>query len=100
MSKITITLELDGFICSELEDVREMVRTLDFSGLTASVERIQKHANAMEMAIRNYNSYLQDIKNVFDGKADKYDSSESIERNSEEKLSAIEEILKKKYLDW
>jgi hypothetical protein len=89
MSKVTITIEVDRYICQELDDVRDMIRDLDFSGLKASVERIQKHANAMESAIRNYNSYFHEIKETLDKKI-----------TQKEKLEEITKVLKKKYMDW
>jgi hypothetical protein len=89
MSKVTITIEVDRYICQELDDVRDMIRDLDFSGLKASVERIQKHANAMESAIRNYNSYFNEIKETLDKKI-----------TQKEKLEEITKVLKKKYMDW
>jgi len=115
MSKVTITLELDRFICTELSDIREMIETLDFSGLKASVERIQKHANSMEAALHNYNQYMRDIKRVFDdtetssvahyepdlgvvhtsGKKKKSKAS-----TDKEKLNVIKDVLKKKYPEW
>lgn len=106
MSKVTITLEVDRYICTELEDVREMIRDLDFSGLKASVERIQKHASSMEGALRNYNQYMQDIKNILKGKDEEYGENSFVKKtskiplNDKEKLAAIEEVLKKKYHDW
>lgn len=105
MSKVTITLELDRYICTELEDIREMIRDYDFSGLKASVERIQKHANAMEKALYNYKDYLEDIRYVLKGEEDTSSvnsfakKSQKIPLNDKEKLEAIEVILKKKYKD-
>lgn len=101
MSKVTITIEVDRYICTELEDVREMLATLDFSGLKASIERIQKHANSMESALRNYNNYLGEIRNII--RSTDYNTglnTSTVELTPEEKLLAIEAILKKKYEDW
>lgn len=106
MSKVTITLELDRYICTELSDVREMVETLDFSGLKASVERIQKHANSMESALRNYNQYMSEIKDILSDKNEndifnvKAKKTSKLPLNDKEKLEAIKEILKKKYHEW
>lgn len=106
MSKVTITLELDRFICSELSEVREMIKTLDFSGLRASVERIQKHANSMEAAIRNYNEYMRDIKKILDEEDDEHGVNAFVKKNNKlplndiEKLDAIKTVLKKKYHEW
>ena len=115
MSKVTITLELDRFICTELSDVREMIETLDFSGLKASVERIQKHANSMESALHNYNSYMNDIKKILDdtetSNVAHYEPDLGIVHTSgkkkkskistdKEKLNAIKDVLKKKYHEW
>lgn len=100
MSKVSITIEVDRYICSELDDVREMIKHLDFSGLAASVERIQKHANAMESAIRNYNEYFGGIKNTIDNKSDSYLKEPDLKLTDKKKIEAITEILKKKYHDW
>lgn len=106
MSKVTITLELDRYICTELSDVREMVETLDFSGLKATVERIQKHANSMESALRNYNQYMSEIKDILSDKNENDIFNVKAKKNSKlplsdkEKLEAITEVLKKKYHEW
>lgn len=100
MSKVSITIEVDRYICSELEEVRDMIKHLDFSGLSAAVERIQRHANAMESAIRNYNNYFGDIKKVLDNKSDSYLKEPDLKLTDKKKIEAITEILKKKYHDW
>jgi hypothetical protein len=60
MSKIKITL--NRTICEELEEIRDSIKNLDFSGLSANVERVQKHANSMEAGLWKYKGALQDIK--------------------------------------
>lgn len=104
MSKVTITLELDRYICQELEDVRTMIKQLDFSDLPATTERMQKHANAMEKALYNYKDYMEDIRRVLkDKKVDSKnygdDKDNEVILTSDEKLEKITEILKKKYQD-
>lgn len=107
MSKVTITLELDRYICAELEEVRDMIKRLDFSDLPAAVERIQKHANAMEKGLYNYKYYLEDIKAIIKDEKDSMsinvDTSpvtvETKPLTDAEKLIAIEAVLKKKYHD-
>ena len=51
MSKVPYTVDVDRYICSELESIRTMIKTLDFSSLLSTVERIQYHASAMEDAL-------------------------------------------------
>lgn len=104
MSAVTITITLDRFICSELSDVRTMIKNLDFSDLPAAIERIQKHANSMEQALSNYNQYLYDIKSVLKGEViNEYGTfveNKGAERSSEEKLADITKILQKRYTEW
>ena len=54
MSRVPVTVNIDEFICTDLEYIRKMHKTRDYSQLMAVVERIQMHANAMESAIHNY----------------------------------------------
>jgi len=68
MSKIPYTIDIDRFICSELEDIRKMRKTLDFSGLHAAIERIQSHANAMESAVYKGRDFRYDIRNAIKDK--------------------------------
>ena len=63
MSKVPYTF-IDQYICTELENVRKMNENRDYSGLAASIERIQMHANAMESALHRYS----DIKYVLASK--------------------------------
>lgn len=55
MSTVSITITLDRYICTELGEVRTMIKNLDFSTLPAIVERIQKHANTR---------FVQHLKNL------------------------------------
>jgi len=54
MSKVPYTINVDRFICTELEEIRKMITTHDFSALAATVERIQHHGSAMEEALYRY----------------------------------------------
>lgn len=58
MAKIPYTVNVDEYVCSELETMRKMVSTLDFSGLSAAIERVQFHVSRMEDALYTY----QDLK--------------------------------------
>lgn len=51
MSKIPYTINLDDYVCNELERIRKAIKTLDFSGLEATVERLQYHGEKMEEAL-------------------------------------------------
>lgn len=102
MSKVSITIEVDRYICTELDEVRTMITNLDFSGLKASVERIQKHANAMESAIRNYNNYMNNIKRIIDNTDDDYNSSTTKKKplTAKEQIKEIKTVLEQKYPAW
>jgi hypothetical protein len=64
MSRVPYTINVDQYVCVELERIRTMLKTLDFSGLAASVERVQLHATAMEDALFTY----YDIKQLLTSK--------------------------------
>lgn len=61
MSKVPYTVDVDRYICSELESIRTMIKTLDFSSLLSTVERIQYHASAMEDALYTKADLCSDI---------------------------------------
>lgn len=61
MSKVPFTIDVDRYICTELEQCRGMIKSRDFSGLSACVERMQLHANAMEDALYHYRDKLGDV---------------------------------------
>lgn len=54
MSHVPYTINIEDFICSELDRIRKMKETMDFSSLMAVVERIQFHATSMENALYAY----------------------------------------------
>lgn len=64
MSKIPYTINVEEYICSELENIRKMIKTLDFSMLEATIERIQYHASAMEAALYRYSDLKYAVKKV------------------------------------
>lgn len=67
MSKVPYTINVDEFICSELELIRTMDKTRDYSGLMAAVERIQFYASSMENALSSYGNIRYVLKHdVFD----------------------------------
>lgn len=68
MSKVPMTIDVDRFVCTELEDMRAMVKHLDFSGISASIERIQRHATAMEDALYAKGGTLRRAKSLLEGK--------------------------------
>ena len=51
MARVVYEVNIERSICEELEEIRRMLITHDFSGLAANVERIQHHANCMESAL-------------------------------------------------
>lgn len=72
MSKIPYTVNVNEYICDNLEQIRKMLKTYDFSSLEAVVERIQYHANKMESALYSY----EDIKYNIVTRVDKEDMSD------------------------
>ena len=64
MSKVPYTINVNEYICSELETIRKMINTHDFSMLPAVAERIQFHATAMESALYRYDGIRYTIKNI------------------------------------
>ena len=66
MSKVPYTINVDRYICTELEAIRKMLETHDFSMLKATVERIQFHASAMEEALYRYEGIKYTLKNKID----------------------------------
>ena len=66
MSKVPYTINVDRYICTELESIRKMLETHDFSMLKATVERIQFHASAMEDALYRYEGIKYTLKNKID----------------------------------
>jgi len=87
MSSVPYVVNVDVYICSELEEIRAMLKTHDFSALAATVERIQHHANRMEAALHEYKNRKWDI--------DRCLQSEFSDR---EKIRKIEEIINVKKL--
>jgi hypothetical protein len=63
MSKVPYTVNVDEYVCSVLEEIRTMCKTLDFSRLPAAVENIQHHTNKMEAALTYYEDIKYGIKN-------------------------------------
>lgn len=66
MSKVPYTIDVNRYICSELDTIRKMLETHDFSMLKATVERIQFHASAMEDALYRYEGIKYTLKNKVD----------------------------------
>lgn len=64
MSKVPYTINVDVYICTEIELIRKMIKTLDFSMLEATLERIQFHANSMENALYRYSDLKYAVKKV------------------------------------
>lgn len=54
MSRIPYTVNVNEYICDNLEQIRKMWETRDFSSLMAVTERIQYHATKMESALYSY----------------------------------------------
>lgn len=64
MSRVPYTVNVDEYICSELERIRSMTKTLDFSLLPAIIERVQFHASSMENAIYDGRSFRDKITRI------------------------------------
>lgn len=68
MSKVPYTIDVNRYICEELEQIRTMMKTYDFSPLKATVERIQFHANNMESALYSHNDTKRDLRRDVENK--------------------------------
>jgi predicted nucleic acid-binding Zn-ribbon protein len=68
MSKVPYTINVDEYVCTALEQMRGMVKVLDFSGLPAAIERVQHHANQMENALYTYESIKHQINKLLEEK--------------------------------
>ncbi len=66
MSKVPYTINVDRYICTELEYIRKMLESHDFSMLKATVERIQFHASSMEEALYRYEGIRYTLKEKVD----------------------------------
>jgi len=66
MSKVPYTIDVNRYICTELEYLRKMLVTHDFSMLSAAIERIQFHASSMEEALYRYEDIKYKLKNAVD----------------------------------
>ena len=68
MSKIPYTINIDRFICTELEYIRKMNENRDYSMLAATIERIQYHASSMEEALYRYEGIKYKLKDDVNNK--------------------------------
>jgi len=66
MSKVPYTIDVNRYICTELEYLRKMLVTHDFSMMPAAIERIQFHATSMEEALYRYEGIKYTLKNAVD----------------------------------
>lgn len=66
MSKVPYTIDVNRYICTELEYLRKMLVTHDFSMLPAAIERIQFHGSSMEEALYRYEGIKYTLKNAVD----------------------------------
>lgn len=82
MSSVPYVVNVNVYICSELEEIRAMLKTRDFSALAATVERIQHHASRMESALGEYSSRKWEIEKCLQG-----------ESSDREKIRKIEKII-------
>ena len=64
MSRVPFTIDVDRFICTELDQCRGMIKSRDFSNLSACIERMQLHANVMEDALYQYRDKLRDVEDA------------------------------------
>lgn len=68
MSKVPYTINVEEYVCDTLEQMRGMVKTLDFSPMPAAIERIQYHANKMENALYSYKGIKYDLNKLIENK--------------------------------
>lgn len=85
MSKVPYTINVHEYVCTALEQIRTMVKTLDFSYLPAVVERVQFHASSMEDALYAYRSMF----NVLDKLEDEKVSDEEFRKKVRAALSDL-----------
>ena len=81
MSKVPITIDVDRYVCSELQDLRKMYEHRDFSGMMASTERIQRHVTAMEEGLNSnkYSDFYHNTDWILDSEFDDTDKLKKIE---------------------
>lgn len=87
MSKIPYTINIDRFICTELEYIRKMNENRDYSMLAAAIERIQYHASSMEEALYRYEGIKYRLK---DDVNNKDVTDEDFRKKAAEVLKALE----------
>jgi hypothetical protein len=88
MSKVPYTINVDRYICTELEYLRKMLVTHDFSMMPAAIERIQFHASSMEEALYRYEGIRYQLK-------DKVDDEETTDEKFREKTREVLKALDK-----
>jgi hypothetical protein len=86
VSRVPFKIEINRWLCDELDAVRKMYETRDFSGLMAAVERMQIHANSMESAIHSYHHIKYKLYNKL---TDEEVSDKEYREISKETLKAI-----------
>lgn len=86
MTKVPYEVDVDRYVCTELELIRKAYETRDFAAILSIVERIQYHVSAME-----------------DGLHREYEVSKAISKAWDEDLSdadfrkALKKVAKRKY---
>ena len=60
MAKIKYIM-VDEYFCTELNRMREMNKTHDYSGLASAIERLQTHGDAMESALYGHSDDYRSI---------------------------------------
>lgn len=68
MAKVPYEINVERYVCTELDYIRKMCKNLDFSFLPATVERIQYHASAMESALYRYDGIKYELNEKVDNK--------------------------------
>lgn len=66
MSRIKHEVNLQEYVCEELDRIRKMTETYDFSSLRATVERIKRHAEVMESALTVYSDSRYALLRILD----------------------------------
>lgn len=94
MSRVPYTIDVDRFICTELQDIRDMLKFLDFSRLGATVERIQYHAQAMEDALYDRRDNMSRLQNGIDDLVEKI-KKENVGKIQKPIIVELEKIVKK-----
>lgn len=100
MSKVPYTINVNEFVCTNLEQLRKMYETRDFSSMSAVIERIQMHVNAMEESLYVSRGLVSKIHSVVKDKNDEKSDNKKVQNGlTEEQRQEILKLIKETYPD-